>query len=122
MLQLFIGFLLSLKQMHGFEMHQIFESLAGFAIDKIDKRQHQQQHQHAGYYDDGEQTAHVRLKLCFVLRQRFFFHLDKVPHLGTNFIHLVFAPTAAYCLNYGSHVILAAKFDDIRHLRHFGIH
>ena len=66
--------------------------------------------------------AHVRLELCFVLRQRAFLYLDEATHLGTNRIHQPLALTTAYNRQYGSHVMVAAQLNDMRHFRQFGIH
>ena len=60
--------------------------------------------------------AHVRLELCFVLRQRAFLYPDEATHLGTNRIHQLLALTTAYSRYDGSHVMVAAQLNDMRHI------
>ena len=55
-----------------------------------------------------------------MLRQSVFLYLDEAILLGTNRIHQPLALTTIYNRYYGSHVMVAAQRNDMRHFRQFG--
>src|ERR1700694_2074217 len=77
LLQLFIRLRLNLEQTLGLEMSLISKAMLCFTTDQISERKCEQQREQAGGSDDNKQTAHVRLELGLLPRQRLFLYLDE---------------------------------------------